>query len=44
MEEKWTVEELKNTAKKLGKDFQPADDIKNRLAQDLANGALVLLH
>jgi hypothetical protein len=38
----WSIDEVRERALCLGKDFQPAEDIKVRLEADLANGALVL--
>ncbi len=38
----WTIAEVREEALKLGKPFRPADDTKDRLEADLANGALVL--
>ncbi len=40
----WTIEELQSVARQMGKPFNPADEIKDRLATDLTEGALVLLN
>jgi len=38
----WTVAEIKEAAGSMGKPFNPVPEIRERLGEDLANGALVL--
>ena len=41
---RWTIGELKEIASRQGKPFKPAEDIKEQLANDLSEGALVLFN
>lgn len=41
---RWTIEELKEIASRQGKPFKPAEEIKDVLAKDLSEGALVLFN
>jgi hypothetical protein len=42
MNRPWTIDEIINRAKRLGKEFNPSPDIAGSLEKDLADGALVL--